>query len=293
MIERVLASFISGALLGLVGTTIQATTHNPLASTATLGISGLAVGVVLLSQALVTFFPTFFSSLVIPGLLILFGFILLISLAFRRWQTAGPKRFGREIEIQKQGPILLGITFNLGIGALFALMQFIFLSLNWEFPHDLWFGNFKFARMSQLLPLGLCLLFFLIWARIAKADLEVMIYGPELAMNLRIPWRRRMLQAFLLALAAETIICLQFGVFGLASLVFPLLWRSWPMVGGTLGKEMFWGTILSGLFMTSLDLLCYQFPILGSEIPVGLLVMLAGSVGLVLSLWKTHLAKRV
>lgn len=293
MLERLLASFMTGAVLGLAGTTIQATTHNPLASTATLGISGLAVGVVMLSQVLITFFPSLFSSLDVPGLAILFCLVLLLWLAFRNWQNHGAKRFGREIELQKQGPILIGITFNLGIGALFALMQFIFLSLNWEFPHDLWFGNFKFARASQLLPLGLSLIAFLTWANKARTDLEIMCYGPELAMNLQVRWRRRFLQAMLLALMAETVVCLEYGVFGPASLVFPLLWRSLPWVGRTLGKEMFWGSILSGLFMSLLDYICYQLPVFGSEIPAGLLVMLAGSGGLVLTLWKTHLAKRV
>jgi len=55
-----------------------------------------------------------------------------------------------------------------------------------------------------------------------------------------------------------------------------------------LGGELFLGPVFNGLCLMAIDFLCYFNPVLGAEIPVGLIVTGIGAVSLILILWAGH-----
>ena len=289
MMVRLACAFCSGSFLALAGSLVQATTHNPLASTATLGMTGAIVGLMLVAQILSWIFPQL--PLEVIALLLFVPAFGVVLASLWRFANTKVKIFGGALQWQGQGLLLVGLTFNLAIGALFSVMQFVCLSMNWEFPHDLWFGSFKFAESSSLWLLATGLVLSFILSLSLARDLELMSYGADFSWGLRVPIKKRVAQALAIALLAEAMVTIHFGVFGLASLMFPLFWRQFNFFGRSFRREIIFSPWASGLVMMALDFICYECPVRGSEIPVGLLVMLVGSLGLMINLWQTHLAK--
>ena len=109
LIIRMGCSFLTGAIISQTGSFIQISTRNILASPSTLGFDGLAVLWCLIFHSLaVLFFP---QSSIILSLIIGFPFFLLLGLYFSRF-IKGREKFERII--------LLGLTFNLVVGAIFS-----------------------------------------------------------------------------------------------------------------------------------------------------------------------------
>jgi ABC-type Fe3+-siderophore transport system permease subunit len=280
VIIRFLCAILTGSILSQTGSLIQMSTRNILASPSTLGFDGLSILWILIFHSFLLFFG--FEQPVL--MLFAFGVPIFILIG---WIYS--KAIGKFKNIERL--ILMGLTFNLLVGAIFSLWQFLFLAFNLPFPVELWFGHFRFANGESLLILGIVQgLIFLGWG-LLKKELYLFSLGKNISTNFKL--NHQALFAFLfmtVSLGTFTIISL-FGAFSFLGLIFPILARKLWFQKFDLQGEFIFGSLMNGLFLMIIDSLCYYFPIYGAEVPVGLIATAVGAVSLIFLLWKsdTHL----
>jgi iron complex transport system permease protein len=274
---RMLCSFMVGMLLSQAGSLIQLGTRNILASPSTLGFDGLAVLWLLIFHSVSLYFNLSYPIewtfvLGIP----LFIFIGLLFPQLLR----GKSKFEKII--------LLGLTFNLLVGAIFSLWQFLFMAFNLPFPVELWFGHFRFAgpmSLAILLVIEVCVL---VGMKVFWRDLKMFSIGPIMGLNWGLD-EKRLFKFIFCAVALITLIVINlFGAFSFLGLIFPILARKLWFKNSDLSGEFIRGSLFSGLSLMLIDSLCYFFPIYGAEIPVGLVVTGIGAVSLVCILWSNY-----
>jgi ABC-type Fe3+-siderophore transport system permease subunit len=271
---RLLCVFLCGVLVSQCGSLIQMKTRNILASPSTLGLDGLAVLWILLLHSGSIFLGMGPSWGIVSGIV----FFVLIGLIFIRVLNHRTK-FERLI--------LLGLTFNLAIGALFSLWQFLFLAFNLPFPVELWFGHFRFAELNSLWILISLEIIFASALIIIWNDLLLYSLGRGLA-KLTAAKEKRIFSILFILISVSTYLVIQlFGAFSFLGLIFPILARRFWFSSRDLQGELFMGSVMNGLIFMLLDFCCYHFPIYGAEIPVGLVVTGVGAVSLSLILWKS------
>lgn len=274
---RMLCSFFVGVLLSQAGSLIQLGTRNILASPSTLGFDGLSVLWLLIFHSVSLYFnltyPIEWTFVVGVPLFILIGCL------FPRF-LKGKSKFEKII--------LLGLTFNLLVGAIFSLWQFLFMAFNLPFPVELWFGHFRFASvpaLSILLVIECCAL---IGMKIFWRDLKMFSIGPIMGLNWGLD-EKRLFRFIFVAVALITLIVINlFGAFSFLGLIFPILARKLWFKKADLSGEFLRGSVLSGLGLMLIDSLCYFFPIYGAEVPVGLVVTGIGAVSLISILWSNY-----
>lgn len=275
LVLRIVCSLITGIVLSQAGSFIQVGTRNILASPSTLGFDGLAVLWCLVFHSVVlAFFPEY--ALLGVSLILGLPIFILLGLIFSRL-LKGRERFERII--------LLGLTFNLLVGAIFSLWQFLFLAFNLPFPMELWFGHFRFVSPEAMIYLLLTEVLIVSGYLWLKRDINLFTLG-SLAKNWEID-ERRLYGFFFCTVAVGTFVVVSlFGGFSFLGLIFPIIARNlWFKKYGFKGEFVF-GSLMNGIFLMAIDLLCYQFPIMGAEIPVGLIVTAIGAVSLILLLWR-------
>jgi iron complex transport system permease protein len=278
VVLRCLCSFFCGMILSQTGSLLQMSTRNILASPSTLGFDGIAIlwALVFHSISLVLFpeYASNFTSVLLGLPVFIFSGLILARL------VSGKSKIERII--------LIGLTFNLLVGAIYSLWQFLFLAFNLPFPIELWFGNFRFATAGLVLILVLLEMLILIGFGFFKRDILLMTLGPGLSQNWNLDEKR--LHRFLfVTIALGTFVTINlFGGFSFLGLIFPIIARKiWFPTQGLRG-EFLTGSIVNGLALMGMDLLCYHFPVMGAEIPVGLIVTAAGAVSLIFLLWKSN-----
>lgn len=274
---RMLCSFMTGMLLSQAGSLIQLGTRNILASPSTLGFDGLAVLWLLIFHSASLYFnlsyPIEWTFVVGIPLFILIGFLF-------------PKFLKGKSKFEKI--ILLGLTFNLLVGAIFSLWQFLFMAFNLPFPVELWFGHFRFASpmsLSILLVIEVCVL---VGMKLFWRDLKMFSIGPMMGLNWGLD-EKRLFKFIFCAVALITLIVINlFGAFSFLGLIFPIVARKLWFKNSDLSGEFIRGSLFSGLSLMLIDSLCYYFPIYGAEVPVGLLVTGIGAVSLICILWSNY-----
>lgn len=286
LIPRLLSSFLTGMILSQTGSLLQFSTRNTLASPSTLGFDGLSVLWLLVSTSLFLFFKIEASVLYLT----LLGFPIFLGLGF-----VFSSFLSRYRNIERL--IFLGLTFNLMVGAIFSLWQFFFMAFNLPFPVELWFGHFRFASLES----GIILVFFELvvlglWGLLRK-DLAFYSLGPTVAANLNLKVSKLYQFVFITISLGTFLIISLFGAFSFLALIFPILARKLWFKRFDLPGEFLIGGLVNGLVLLTIDLLCYLFPVLGAEIPVGLIATVVGAVSLILLLAKSNgrwelLAKR-
>ena len=284
---RLATAVVSGAVLSHGGSLVQLTTRNEMASPSTLGMDGLAVGLVLFLYSL----PMLFPGIVVYDLLSL-GMVVTVALLLRL--VPAPRS---SFETSRAGDmrfvLLLGLSVNLMVGALFALLQFVAMAFNHEFPDQLWFGRIEAATPMQLW-IGLPLLLILIWrASRYRRQWKAMLLGEGWCRGLGIPVQRITKEALWIAFVGNLWVITQWGAFSFLGLLFPLLLRQMGRYRGRPWRELTEGALLCGVVFGLLDHICYNVTFHGAEIPVGLPAGLLGAAGLVLMLWRRFLSLRV
>lgn len=276
-IARFLIALLAGATLSFAGSLIQMTTRNELATPSTLGMDGLAVLMVMAAYLL-------------EGLGISAGGLsetaLLIGIAIGLLGYSWLQLSGASRLVDFKLALLFGLSLNLFVGALFAVMQFLAMAFNREFPEQLWFGRVQILSTHSWLiagPIWLLLLHFLFSYRRAW---KILLLGESWCLGLHVPvaqiYRRSVLIAFLLTLWSIT----QFGVFSFLGLLFPLILRQLPRYRAQPWREMTEGAVACGLLFALIDHACFNVTFHGSEIPVGLPSSLFGAAALVTMLWR-------
>lgn len=276
LVIRLICSFFTGLILSQAGSFIQLGTRNILASPSTLGFDGLAILWLLIFHSLILFIDGGSSTYA----LILFGLPIFIILGVLF-------SFFNQGIIKFERVILLGLTFNLFVGAIFSLWQFLFLAFNLPFPIELWFGHFRFVTHESLIILLLTELL-IIWGLIYRwRDLLLYSLGGSIAKNLNLNVRSLYLYLFISVALGTFVVVALFGAFSFLGLVFPIIARNLWFRRFDLKGEIILGGIVNGGLLMLIDFVCYSFPLYGAEIPVGLIVTALGAMGLILLLWQS------
>jgi ABC-type Fe3+-siderophore transport system permease subunit len=274
LVLRLGCSFLVGCLLSQSGSLVQWGTRNILTSPSTLGMDGLAIFWLMIFHFLKILNPQLFSNPFALGsglvFFILMGWLFSINLK-------GKTKYERII--------LLGMTFNLMIGAVFSLGQFVFMAFNLPFPLELWFGHFRYASTEALIFLLLTQFLLFIGLKIYFKELKKYSIGSIMAQN----WELNESVIFRFIFISVGIITFittyYFGAFSFLALIFPILARKiWFNRLDLLG-EFLYGAMLNGLLLMGADYLCYQYPIYGAELPVGIIITAIGALSLIVILW--------
>lgn len=282
-IIRVLCAFFVGYGLTLSGSLSQLTTNNSLASPSTLGMDGLSVVSLLVAQGLIvtkiSSLSSEFLSLIVFSIFFIILAAIFLSLRPRDlWQYLNMKQI-----------ILLGLAFNLMVGAIFSVIQFMFIALNYEFPTGLWFGHFKHAQLSNLIILVVpCVM---IWVYCLKnaAKFNAINLGVFVAQGIGIDVEKFQKINLLLSLLLTGIVVSFFGVFSLLGLVLPHVLRSLTFFKTDMRSEILYGPLLGGLLIAVIDLACYNFVFYGAELPVGMISSVVGAFALILVLLRSSI----
>lgn len=275
-ILRFLTALAAGVLLSFAGSIVQITGRNELASPSTLGMDGAAVFIIMLTYLLEGFgwsLGNLADTAFVLGLLMSAGIWILSR--HTHWRSDGDFRV----------ILLLGLSVNLFVGSLFAVMQFMAMAFNREFPEQLWFG-----RMQTLSPLGWGISLF-VWLPLLafmlryRQSWKALLLGPGWCRGLGVPVDQIIRGSLLLAFVATLWVVTQFGVFSFLGLLGPLLLRQLSTYRGAPWREMTDGALLVGVFFALLDHVCFNLTFHGAEIPVGLPSALFGAAALVGLLW--------
>lgn len=270
---RILFAFISGYFLCLSGSLSQLTTNNQLASPSTLGMDGLAVLNILIATVISGIFLNF---LPLEYLSLTLFFVALTTLVF--FLRLKRKKINKIHESgQMKKVILAGLTFNLFVGAIFSIIQFIFMALNLEFPSGLWFGNFKFVS-SEWLLLFVPLFFITQLVVVSYAsDLEKLNLGASFAKGLGVNVSKLEKNCLLLSVFLTGVVISFFGVFSFLGLVFPHIIRSFKIFEKSIKGELLVGSLIAGFSLCFIDWLCFNLTYQGAELPVGMVSGVIGS----------------
>lgn len=276
LIPRFLCALISGMILSQSGSLIQMSSRNILASPSTLGFDGLSILWILI----------FHSMMLMLGLdqpvLVLFGAGIPLFVIFG-WYFSGFIHHQKNINRL----ILIGLTFNLLVGAVFSLWQFLFLAFNLPFPVELWFGHFRFANVSALTILLLTEALFIVgWLFFRKKFFSFSL-GKSVSTNLNRDFSSLHAFMFIYVAVGTFAVVSLFGAFSFLGLIFPIIARRFWFKSSDLWGELFPGAVVNGLFLLGIDAICYYLPIYGAEVPVGLIATAVGAVSLIFLLWKS------
>ncbi len=178
----------------------------------------------------------------------------------------------------------MGLIFGLLVGAVFSLWHFLFLAFNLPFPVELWFGHFRFADLQSATFLILLELFLLAGWMIYRKEIKLFSLGPDVGANFNLKVKNLYHFIFISISLATFVIITLFGSFSFLGLIFPLISRKMWFKKFDLDGEVVVGGIVNGLLLMAVDLLCYFFPIMGAEIPVGLIATAVGALSLILIL---------
>lgn len=276
LIFRLVCSFSVGATLSVAGTLSQVITHNPMSSPSTLGLQAYVVLALLISHFISVIFHIHSSSefIIISSLLIAVIIKLII-----------PKKsveiYKNKVSFIGDKVVLVGLCFNLFVGAIFSFAHFLSMSMNVRFPSSIWYGHFKFANWSSSISMVGLLILVLIFLVKHKRSIRYYNFGPDFMANLGINTSRFQGQSLVIILLITSFVVSYFGVFSFLGLIFPHFLRSIPKFRDDLYLESTLGPVLCGGLLMLLDTMCYQLPFYGAEIPVGMLSGIVGALYLV------------
>lgn len=284
--SRLILALVSGGIISHCGSLVQITTQNEMASPSTLGMDGVAVGIVLV---LYLFQGLGLSDLSLEQLGLCAVLVVGVLLRFfpSKWVPYQGSR-GDDFRFI----LLIGLSVNLMVGALFAVMQFLAMAFNHEFPDQLWFG--RISSEGHYLWWGAILLSLamLVLGHKRKRQWKALLLGPGWCHGLNIPLKEITKEAFWLAFIGNLWVITQFGVFSFLGLLFPILLRQVPRYRGNPWRELTEGALICGVMFTVMDHICFNLTFHGAEVPVGLPASLFGSMALVILLWKRFLSSR-
>ncbi len=270
---RLVSSFLCGLILSQAGSFIQTGTRNILASPSTLGIEGLSVLWILFIYSFAMFTGVESEWLGLTGLPVfaLIGYFL-SGLA------------GRELKLERI--LFAGLTFNLLVGAIFSLWQFFFLAYNLPFPVEIWFGHFRFVKAEAVYILVIFEIALLYFLRKHWRNLQLFSLGPLLSRVHSGNVSGLYTFFFIFSVAGTFLVISLFGAFSFLGLILPLIARKIWFRRYDMKGEIIFGSVCNGVFFMTMDFICYRYPVMGAEIPVGLIASVLGALCLITLMWR-------
>lgn len=265
---RLISAFFSGLILSQSGSLIQIGTRNILASPSTLGIEGLSVLWILTLHSLFLFFGVNGEWVVYGGI----PFFILLGHFLSGFS-------GREHRMERV--LFAGLTFNLLVGAVFSLWQFFFMAYNLPFPMEVWFGNFRYSELRAVAFLISFEAIFAVFAMKIWNQLELYSLGPSVSRAHKVDLRKLFSLLFTFSFVGTFLVISFFGAFSFLGILFPILGRKIWFRSQDLKGEIFFGAISNGFIFMLVDFACYRFPVMGAEIPVGLIASVIGALCLI------------
>jgi iron complex transport system permease protein len=238
LIYRLLSAFFMGGVLFLGGSVTQIYTQNELSSPSTLGFDGIAALCVIVIHVS-------FSWLGLDWMTshwsFKLGFLILIGLIYLIMNNMD------KIREQLNSFILFGLCLNLLVGAVFSLLYFMFLTKSIEFPSQLFFGQFKFAGMEEML---MSLFIFVICWLLSFWKIPqfcLVVYGDDFCKNIGLDTKKLLPIVVAISFLSVLVSASFFGVFAFVGLLFPHLIRLLPGFSGHIKRELtFWTSHLWG-----------------------------------------------
>ncbi|MBG60243.1 MAG: hypothetical protein CMJ16_07280 [Peredibacter sp.] len=280
---RLLTSFICGGFLTLSGSLTQIVTNNSLGSPSTLGFDALAALSVICSQFLVVYWvelPLEFMSLTL--------FFSCFTILWLVGETVSKRPSVRGFSVDIKVLILIGLGFNLFVGAIFSIVQFLFMALNFEFPTGLWFGNFKYSNEYTIYILFFFLIVSVFYLSTNAKSLRLLSIGEKFALGIGVPVAKVQKRALLVSLGLTGVVISFFGVFSFLGLIVPHMLRSFNFFRSNMKRELFLGPIFGGVSLCLMDYLCFSFDFRGAEFPAGMVSSVVGALLLIVLLIKSQ-----
>jgi iron complex transport system permease protein len=232
---------------------------------------GLTVPPLLLWMISSVLFNLFSISFSHSGEILLFFYIILLLFVFLFMSRM------KFFDFFSSEIVMVGITANLGLAAIFSFIQFIFMIQGKQLPHQLWVAHFKYIDGWGVLVFTLIFVFILFpWCLNLTKKLQLLIFGKDFLSGIMPQWIQWKKGIFFYLLFASGVAVLLGGNFSFWGLVMPHFLRKLSMFKNNLLSEAIYGGILAGLLLAVLDLLCYSFPFKGAEIPVGSITAILG-----------------
>lgn len=278
-IVRLFLSFLVGSMLCVSGSFSQVLTQNPLASPSTLGIQAIALLFYIFSFMAGQFLGIE-NSLLFGIVIFHFIFLIIVYLILRNEE----KVTFSESFLKKM--ILIGLCLNLAVSSFYSLIQFSFLNLGIQFPSQLWFGSFRFSDSQTMLWVAAIYIIFTFLSFSYAKKLRLSVLGQDFSRLFIKNQKRQEKIVFLLIFYSSVMVTLLFGVFSFIGLIFPHILRSVYFFRKDLLNEVVYGGLLAGLCFCVIDQLCYQLPIHGAELPVGMVTSFLGPIVFVFILMK-------
>lgn len=277
---RFLLAFFAGVFLTISGSLVQNTTQNSLASPSTLGFDGGAVLCVLIAQGLLQIFDWQIPLELLT--FITFNLLFFLIIFISRKKNLSLQTLDMKIII------LIGLAFNLLVGAIFSVIQFLFMTLNLGFPTGLWFGSFKFFYQYEIFIYLIIFVLLLIFLLKNTSALRLSSIGISFARGLGVDILKMQKMSLYFSLYLTGVVISFFGVFSFLSLIIPHILRLIPFIKNDMRVELSYGALLGGVMLALLDTLSFNFPFYGAELPVGMISSVLGSFVLIFLLSRNY-----
>lgn len=273
-LSRVILSFICGYFLTVSGSLTQIVSNNKLASPSTLGFDGAAVLAILISQVTINL-SGIGISLKYLSLIVILIFIFTWVVLTKIFASATEKSIWSKYSMNSL--VLFGLAFNLLVGAIFSVIQFLYMAMNFEFPTSIWFGSLKQYDSYDLflfIP-GFFIVFYFLF--LFSKKLELLNIGTLFSLGLKINVYKLQRRCLLLAFLLTGIVICHYGVFSFLGLVFPHILRHTRWWKNSIKGELMYGSLLTATIFSLIDYSCYYYYIYGAELPVGMISSVMGA----------------
>ncbi len=126
-----------------------------------------------------------------------------------------------------------------------------------------------------------------------RKELILNSLGPSFS-NLGVAHKKFYLPFVFISISVGTFLVVSlFGAFSFIGLIFPLLARKLFLKKFDLMGEIILGSFFNGVIFTLIDFICYEFPVLGAEIPMGLFSTSIGALALIVLIWHSNKRERL